>query len=293
MFVDDIKDYLEPETQKWYSDRGIPYRRGYLLHGPPGTGKSSLSFAVSGLLGLKLYVLSLASKTLSDAGLASLFEALPPRCVVLLEDIDTIDIAQTRQPIEKTDKPTADATPAKPIAEPNCKVSLSGLLNVIDGVASPEGRVLVLTTNHPEKLDPALIRPGRVDMKIQLRLAGKEAIAELFRSMYEGYGCRVLDETNTTGADPLTSELGDGKEAGAGEPLVKAAENIAKARAEREELLKGLVVKFAELVPERTFSPADIQGYLLQHKNKPERAVYAAEQWVSDRLEARKAGKVD
>ncbi|CAZ80202.1 unnamed protein product [Tuber melanosporum] len=207
MFVDDIKDYLEPGTQKWYSDRGIPYRRGYLLHGPPGTGKSSLSFAAAGLLGLKIY------------------------------DIDTINTS--------TDAGT--------------KVSLSGLLNVIDGVASPEGRVLILTTNHPEKLDAALIRPGRVDMKIEFKLAGEEAIAGLFM--------RILKE--------------------------KEAKRAAEERAAKEKHLLELVAKFTQTMPQEVFSPAEVQGYLLQHKNRPERAVECAEKWVCDRIEARKAGKID
>ncbi|PUU77938.1 BCS1 N terminal-domain-containing protein [Tuber borchii] len=203
MFVDDIKDYLEPDTQKWYSDRGIPYRRGYLLHGPPGTGKSSLSFAAAGLLGLKIYDTS--------------------------TEVDT-------------------------------RVSLSGLLNVIDGVASPEGRVLILTTNHPEKLDAALIRPGRVDMKIEFKLAGEEAIAGLFMRIQRRR---------------------------------KEAKRVAEERAVKEKRLLELVAKFAQIMPQEVFSPAEIQGYLLQHKNQPERAVECAEKWVCDRMEARKAGKID
>ena len=279
-FVADIKEYLEPTTQKWYSDRGIPYRRGYLLHGPPGTGKSSLSFAASGLLGLKLYVLSLASQSLSDSTLATLFETLPPRCVVLLEDIDTIRIAQTRQP---TATPTSDPKP-KSTTEPDTKVSLSGLLNVIDGVASPEGRVLILTTNHPEKLDPALIRPGRVDMKIHFPLAGKEAIAGLFQRMYEdhNYAEAIASPPLSMGlltppATPIPAEIADEKAS-----LAKAGD-----RAAEESLLAQLTEKFTAAVPERTFSPAELQGYLLQHKNRPARAAADIEEWVKENLAAK------
>lgn len=310
MFVDDIKDYLEPGTQKWYSDRGIPYRRGYLLHGPPGTGKSSLSFAAAGLLGLKIYVLSLASKTLSDAGLASLFDALPPRCVVLLEDIDTINIAQSRAPTD-----AATETPKKPTTdtstEVNTRVSLSGLLNVIDGVASPEGRVLILTTNHPEKLDAALIRPGRVDMKIEFKLAGEEAIAGLFMRMYEdnnyptaqGEEEPLIDASGTL-TPPYTPNTPAHATSPPADPALmaekerirqkrKEAERVAEERAAKEKQLLELRAKFTQSMPQEVFSPAEIQGYLLQHKNRPERAVECAEEWVRDRMEARKAGKID
>ncbi|KAG0641995.1 BCS1 N terminal-domain-containing protein [Tuber brumale] len=303
MFVDDIKDYLEPGTQKWYSDRGIPYRRGYLLHGPPGTGKSSLSFAAAGLLGLKIYVLSLASKALSDAGLASLFDALPPRCVVLLEDIDTISIAQSRKPADTTDE-TPKKTTTDTSTDASTKVSLSGLLNVIDGVASPEGRVLILTTNHPEKLDAALIRPGRVDMKIEFKLAGEEAIAGLFMRMYEDYNRPIAHEkeeplvegsgaptppyTPTSPADPAL--MAEKERIRLKE---KEAKRAAEERAAKEKHLSELVAKFTQTMPQEMFSPAEIQGYLLQHKNQPERAVECAEKWVCDRIEARKGGKID
>lgn len=291
-FVDDIKEYLEPKAQKWYSDRGIPYRRGYLLYGPPGTGKSSLSFAASGLLGLKLYVLSLASKSLSDNTLSSLFEALPRRCVVLLEDIDTIGIAQTRQPTTTTTAAAATAAVADPkpkstATESDTRVSLSGLLNVIDGVASPEGRVLILTTNHPEKLDPALVRPGRVDMKINFQLAGREAIAGLFQRMYEGhsYVDAIAYPTSSIGLStpPSISNSTD--------PIDEKAQvaNADDCNGEGSSLGQ-LAEEFAAAVPQRTFSPAEIQGYLLQHKNKPARAVAAIEEWVRENLAA-KEGK--
>jgi len=308
IFVDDIKDYLEPDTQKWYSDRGIPYRRGYLLHGPPGTGKSSLSFAAAGLLGLKIYVLSLASKTLSDSGLAGLFDALPPRCVVLLEDIDTISIAQSRKPADATAETAKKSDTSN---EADTRVSLSGLLNVIDGVASPEGRVLILTTNHPEKLDAALIRPGRVDMKIEFKLAGEEAIAGLFMRMYEDYSrptAQVEEEPLADASGILTPPCTPATPAHAAasptDPALiaekelhiqrrKEAEIVAEERAVKEKRLSELVAKFAQIMPQEVFSPAEIQGYLLQHKNRPERAVECAEKWVRDRMEARKAGKID
>lgn len=163
LLLRDLLDFFEPTALGWYSDRGIPYQRGYLWHGPPGTGKSSLSLSIAGEFGLDIYVVNLSS--INDKDLSTLFSELPPQCLVLLEDID----AASSKRSEVTDLTYDDqndrcSSPKKPIRE---MVSLSTLLNVIDGVGSPKGRVLIMTTNHPERLDDALVRPGRVDMKVE------------------------------------------------------------------------------------------------------------------------------
>ena len=230
MVLKDINDFLHPKTPRWYANRGIPYRRGYLFHGPPGTGKTSLSFALAGVFGLDIYCLSLSEATLTEEDLITLFNSLPRRCVVLLEDIDSAGVLRKKtegeddkkeggkgkrrgkadeedqakdDKNESEDPATAAASAiAKAVAQAvkgandaseagrrgpslnNQGVSMSGLLNAIDGVASQEGRVLVMTTNHPEKLDDALVRPGRVDMKIEFALANKQQSKELFTRMY-------------------------------------------------------------------------------------------------------------
>ena len=94
----DMNEDLHPDTPRWYANRGIPLRRGYLFHGPPGTGKTSLSFALAGVFGLDIHVISLLEPTLTEEDLSSLFSTLPRRCVVLLEDIDT---AGLRRPVDE------------------------------------------------------------------------------------------------------------------------------------------------------------------------------------------------
>src|SRR6266536_2478297 len=83
-FINDVKLYLHPATRRWYANRGIPYRRGYMFHGPSGTGKTSLAFAVAGLFKLKIYMVNLNSNTLTEDGLGALFQSLPRKCIVLL-----------------------------------------------------------------------------------------------------------------------------------------------------------------------------------------------------------------
>jgi chaperone BCS1 len=116
--------------------RGIPYLGGYLLYRPPGTGKSSLSLSIAGECYLDIYILNISS--VDEDSLRGLFAELPARCVVLLEDIDTVNGTHSRQHGRVT--AGQDATTSSTKEKPEGKVSLSALLNAIDGVTSQEGR---------------------------------------------------------------------------------------------------------------------------------------------------------
>jgi mitochondrial chaperone BCS1 len=144
---DDIHGFFA--RRDWYAQMGIPWRRGYLLYGPPGTGKTSVAFALAGELHLKLCALSLTNPKLTDNVMADLLQRTPPRSLILLEDIDAFFNAREKQ-------------------DARVQISFSGLLNALDGVGAQEGRIIVLTTNHHERLDAALIRPGRIDVTVEL-----------------------------------------------------------------------------------------------------------------------------
>ena len=162
----DLKDFLANE--KWYQSRGIPYRRGYLLDGPPGGGKSSFVQALASELGYNICVLSLSEGWLTDDRFNHLLNSLPERSFLLLEDIDATGPA-------RDDKSTENV---------GGRLSFSGLLNALDGVTSAEERIIFMTTNHRERLDPALIRPGRVDYHQNIGWADSPQSRQLFLNFF-------------------------------------------------------------------------------------------------------------
>lgn len=149
--LSDINEYLNPATARWYANRGIPYRRGYLFYGPPGSGKTSLTFALAGVFGLDIHVISLLEPTLTEEDLGMLFTTLPARCIVLLEDIDTAGLVRESGDDDEKNAATGAGdqggndlnvanltkalTKANKMSEEEKKkgISLSGLLNIIDG----------------------------------------------------------------------------------------------------------------------------------------------------------------
>ncbi|PHZ08219.1 P-loop containing nucleoside triphosphate hydrolase protein [Rhizopus microsporus ATCC 52813] len=212
--VDDAQEFLVSE--QWYSDRGIPYRRGYLLYGTPGSGKTSFVYSLAGELGLNIYVVNLSNKSLTDDTLGELVSDTPSRCILLIEDVDAAFIQR-----EKGEGTTAN------------NITFSGLLNAIDGVAAQEGRILCMTTNHLERLDQALIRPGRIDVRVHFGNATQRQAQELFKKFYPNL--------------PQDSKLPE---------------------------------LFASKVPQERFSMAHLQGFLMSHKQRPERAVELVDAWV-------------
>lgn len=155
----DLQRFLA--SRERYARLGIPWRRGYLLYGPPGTGKTSLVTALASELHLNVCTLSLASPIVTDEKIHTLLAAVPQRSVLLIEDVDAFfrerDAAHTQ-----------------------VRLSFSGFLNALDGVATQEGTVLFMTTNHLERLDPALIRAGRIDSRIELGWADADQLRRLY-----------------------------------------------------------------------------------------------------------------
>jgi hypothetical protein len=138
----DIQHFLD--TEERYHRLCMPYHRGYLFHGPSGTGKTSAARALADEFNLPVYYLPLGDVE-KDANLTDLISQVPGKSVLLLEDIDSYHVSTDR-----------DQTAGKP--------SIASLLNSLDGIWTPHGLITIMTTNHVEKLDTALIRAGRIGL---------------------------------------------------------------------------------------------------------------------------------
>uniref|UniRef100_A0A914EAB2 Mitochondrial chaperone BCS1 n=1 Tax=Acrobeloides nanus TaxID=290746 RepID=A0A914EAB2_9BILA len=173
----DITEFIE--SSDWYIENGVPYRRGYLFYGPPGTGKTSFIAALASHFGYSIRMLSLNEPS-KDTELNFALNDTPKKTFILLEDIDAA--FSSREDDKDKDEEKSDS---KKPEEPKCKISFSGLLNAIDGVASAEGRIIFMTTNYKERLDSALIRPGRVDFEAYFDNCTKEMVEKMFQRFYK------------------------------------------------------------------------------------------------------------
>jgi chaperone BCS1 len=186
--VRDIQDFLS--ARQWYLDRGIPYRRGYLLWGPPGTGKSSFIEALAGHLDFNIAMLTLSERGMTDDRLNVLLNKVPARTIVLLEDADAAFVNRRQVDGEGYSGGT---------------VTFSGLLNALDGVVSAEERIIFLTTNHVERMDAAVVRPGRVDMTVRLGEADEWQVRKMWERFY-GESSELVGEPGARGGPEAVGE---------------------------------------------------------------------------------------
>lgn len=235
--MNDLHIFLQSED--WYNCRDIPYTRGYLFYGTPGTGKTSLIKGISTYCKRHIHYLMLRDIKDDNELLELMRQINYHETILVIEDVDcTTDIIKDRrikqektidceklEALEKKINKLQSKTKQDDITlqqdAPNNRITLSGLLNAIDGVFNNDGRILIMTTNHPEVLDEALIRPGRIDKKILFDNCDKKQIMDLY-TVFFGEKC---DE------------------------------------------------KLLEYVEDKTFSPAYISSLFLQYRSHPQDAL--------------------
>ena len=195
-------------NKSWYLEKGIPYTLGLGLHGPPGTGKSSLIKCISNYLNRHIIILSLKEIKTKHQLETLFFEDRYndnnkkysigfDKKIIVIEDIDCIEIVKNRngkfKKKEKKEKrhknllviedKTKDDTTCllKQTEEP---VTLDDILNLWDGIRETQGRIIIITSNHYNQLDPALIRPGRIDISLELGNSSRKIIAEMYKHFF-------------------------------------------------------------------------------------------------------------
>eukprot|EP00168_Porphyra_purpurea_P012415 TRINITY_DN3278_c0_g1_i4.p2 TRINITY_DN3278_c0_g1~~TRINITY_DN3278_c0_g1_i4.p2 ORF type:complete len:269 (-),score=147.31 TRINITY_DN3278_c0_g1_i4:360-1166(-) len=146
--ADDVRSFLTHDAKAWYRKHGLPYRRSYMLHGTPGSGKTSTIRAIASTFGLTACFLSVTTADFNNQLLGDALRDLPTAALLVIEDVDALFGADR----------AAKAGSAA--------LTFSGLLNALDGLTAAESVIVALTTNaRVEDLDPALIRGGRVDRR--------------------------------------------------------------------------------------------------------------------------------
>merc|ERR1719415_210060 len=163
----DMKRFLSKDTRQWYDSRGIPYKRCYMFWGVPGTGKTSLITALAGRFRRNVCFLSAHHPKFTDEALKSALSRVPSRAIIVLEGIDSL--------FNKDRKTNNNNNP----------LTFTGLLNAVDGIGEHRGTIFIMTTNFIDRLDSALIRAGRVDMKVEFKHADDYQLSEYFKWFYD------------------------------------------------------------------------------------------------------------
>jgi chaperone BCS1 len=180
--VRDIENFRK--SKRRYARLGVPCHRGYLFYGPPGTGKTSLVSALAANFGLAIYAINLA--VFDDRSLMNVVNQVSTNSVLLFEDIDCMKSGNARVPSTVPANGRARSPNEKENVAARNGVTLSGLLNVLDGFYAPTNVLFMMTTNRIETLDEALLRPGRIDYKLYLGKASDRQKIELFRRFFPG-----------------------------------------------------------------------------------------------------------
>jgi chaperone BCS1 len=266
--VDDARAFLRLE--RWYAERGIPYRRGYLLHGAPGSGKTSLVRAVAGELRLPVYQLPLSGAGVDDEAFHRLLRGTARRSVVLLEDVDAgVSPDGCEWTVDGSINTDGRHSPKAFVRKnPNARggVTLRGLLGALDGVGAAEGRLLFMTCRDASALEPALIRPGRIDTRLAFEAPDKAQAKALFRHFYG------LDDEKRHATEEAEADE-------------KNAPDEAEGERDRSDEKRAWAEAFAAAATDPRLASRDhpavssmaaLQGLLMSHREDPRGAVKAA-----------------
>jgi chaperone BCS1 len=170
-----LKDQIEhfKDNRQWFYDRGLPYKLAYLIHGQPGGGKTSLIKSIASEFNMNICVINI--NQVSDKSLEKGLANVPNNSVVIIEDFDSSGASKDRVQVN---------TESDDLKSIMSSLTLTGLLNTLDGINPLDDCVIFMTTNHLDKVDSAIYRKGRIDHIIEIKEVSPIDVAEYSSKMY-------------------------------------------------------------------------------------------------------------
>lgn len=203
--IESIDNFLK--SREWYDKHGVSYKHSIFLHGSPGTGKTSIIKALSSHYDRPLYIINMAM--VNDYNIDELFHNIPQKSIVVMEDIDCVnnvnvasrgsDEQDEREFVKRNlknileDRPTPNSVSATGL-------SLSSILNVLDGIKPLDDIIIFMTTNFIENIDPAILRKGRTDDIIEIKPLTKDGVNEYLTYSFGG-GKHIDFDVDIKGCD--------------------------------------------------------------------------------------------
>jgi len=172
--LDDINIFINSQDE--YLERGIRYKRNYILYGPPGTGKTSLINIIASIYDFNMYIINISD--VNDSIFIKLISTIPSNSILILEDIDCLFVDRLTE------------------TQIQSNISFSTILNVLDGFLCKNKLITFMTTNYKDKLDNALIRPGRIDYIMKFDYATKTQIEDMYNSYFSDNEYEKRNETS-------------------------------------------------------------------------------------------------
>jgi len=165
---DPIAKFIDKDTYKDYHKHGIPYKMNIMLYGAPGVGKTSLIHSIASECDANICILNINAELKEESMIEAISQVNEDhkKSILVLEDIDCIFF----------DRKTNDTL--------KNHITMNGILNCLDGFNNPEGLIVIMTTNFPDKLDDALMRSGRIDLEVELTHLDKYQARNMFLSFF-------------------------------------------------------------------------------------------------------------
>ncbi|ORZ08422.1 P-loop containing nucleoside triphosphate hydrolase protein, partial [Absidia repens] len=248
------------QREQWYAELGLPYRRGYLLRGPPGTGKTSSVVSIASQLNMNLAILSITAQ-MDDERIQYLLRTMPYNSILLIEDIDHCS-GFKKSKTTPTDSDTTSSRYARP------QLSMTGILNALDGVTAQEGSMIFMSCNNMDDIEPALLRPGRIDIKMDLGYSDRSQI----KAMYH----RFMNKTTCSWDDDLTKPLNPSdndntllatRKSPLSSPSLGSTTSTTIDNLTIDETTTTITAadRFADAIPCDYVTPAELQNFFISH----------------------------